>query len=774
MTRPLAALALVLGVVLAVATFVWFVGSDAARGGGESTRAAARAAQPDARPAPATLLAQGPAQPQAAQPGEGQVLRQERRDLGAASISEASSEAGSQDLGVIVLDAQRRPLEGVKVELVRVLGDDDADGPSLLQSAVSDAEGRARLAGGRVLMAGEQLGRFLLLHDVLLDEDSKRWVERDEPADWIELRLPLVGAVDVVVRELDGSVVSDGTRVSLGLIRPDESTDPTLADQRAQVHGATLGGVARFPHVVLGREVEAFAQREVAEAGSRARGAGPRLAFQTATIEVVLGADYPVVFLRAIDSSGAPLANTPIDVSLHELFSWKHFGELTTDASGVFAVDIRDAAFGPRLRVLAEVGDRTLLGSWTPESNLSPGRHDGGDVRLEPIGPLASGRVVWTDGTGADHARVEASVSDQWWFSGDGAMQAKASTLSGADGRFVLEGALLEDEFELAAEKDGHRSRPVAARRGESGWELVLEESLQLSGSIEADPGISVGDFELRLYVFGEEASLEVDMEYETASQWSAPNGLTRSQDGHFAIDDLAPGRYRLEVLLQEEVVAVVEPIELVGDLVLDPIDLRGRVFLHQLELLTAEGDAGSAALQGSFAFRASDADEDADWNTEGFEGVGVAMASTDPFVDVRLRVDGFRAETIEELSGRRVVRLRPALRIRLVLLTEGTLPRYPYLFDVDVRDEHDSVARPAGSAHFTQENREVVLDVSHAGTLNVRWHLERRGGNYAIGSHVLSEHSRTIEVLDVAGEQVFELELDGAALTRLAERPPF
>jgi len=121
---------------------------------------------------------------------------------------------------------------------------------------------------------------------------------------------------------------------------------------------------------------------------------------------------------------------------------------------------------------------------------------------------------------------------------------------------------------------------------------------------------------------------------------------------------------------------------------------------------------------------------------------------------------------------------LEPALRVRVVLRTDGELPAPPYVFDCELKQGEVSVGEPQGMHWFTDVNREIAFLVSEPGPVRVLWHLERRlegpGFGGAIGGDVLQEHEVEIEVQDVPREQVFTVDLDGAALTELAHDPPW
>ena len=139
--------------------------------------------------------------------------------------------------------------------------------------------------------------------------------------------------------------------------------------------------------------------------------------------------------------------------------------------------------------------------------------------------------------------------------------------------------------------------------------------------------------------------------------------------------------------------------------------------------------------------------------------------------VDVELGARGFRGVRLEGLRGERVVELQEGLSIRLILRTDGELPRPPiYVKAVLVPADGDSFNGVDWGAPCFDETREIVTKAFAVGRMKVQWVLERRTGVSAMASTTEVQPEQFVDVLDVPGEQVFEIEISAEELARIAE----
>jgi len=142
--------------------------------------------------------------------------------------------------------------------------------------------------------------------------------------------------------------------------------------------------------------------------------------------------------------------------------------------------------------------------------------------------------------------------------------------------------------------------------------------------------------------------------------------------------------------------------------------------------------------------------------------------------IDVWVRADGYRSDIAYSVVGTREIHLSTPLRLRLALNTTGPVPKAPYTFDIALEQDGVSVGQHVGPQTFTDDNRELTYTVATPGRVRVRWHLEWRRDNGAIGGNVLQDQETDIDVRDVPDEQAFRIDLDGKALAQLAANPPF
>jgi hypothetical protein len=149
-------------------------------------------------------------------------------------------------------------------------------------------------------------------------------------------------------------------------------------------------------------------------------------------------------------------------------------------------------------------------------------------------------------------------------------------------------------------------------------------------------------------------------------------------------------------------------------------------------------------------------------------------IPSPHPELDVDLAVEGCCLQPLEGVAGRRVVSLREALPVRLVLRTDGVLPPP----NVVIRA---TLARPGatwaeldwGGAGFDASG-EVVTRARDTGRMKVHWMVEDERGSAWNLISVDVRPEQFVEVLDTPVEQVFEIEIPAAELERIARSPAF
>ncbi len=315
-----------------------------------------------------------------------------------------------------VVDTAGRPVAGLPLVVTRELPAPPpadrhlADSPGTALTATTDAEGRASFADLRRFLR-EPSPEWTLVHDVTFEEPPALLLTHALlEADTIVSVQPPFGSIEVRASELDGTRARDVSKVTLSLVRRDEGRDPLTAFQRPSFSREAPEGVARFPFVELGRAWDASMRRNASDVVSRAGGDGPLRQGESVVLEVVLGADHPVLALRAVDRAGTPFASVRLAIERFEFFGSSQRFELETDAHGVFTIDREKGwFFGGTLLVTHTASDGAVHSGYANlESSNESGLQEGGDVVLEPAGVLVAGRVVDELGRGVEGARVAA------------------------------------------------------------------------------------------------------------------------------------------------------------------------------------------------------------------------------------------------------------------------------------------------------------------------------------------------------------------------------
>jgi hypothetical protein len=373
--------------------------------------------------------------------------------------------------------------------------------------------------------------------------------------------------------------------------------------------------------------------------------------------------------------------------------------------------------------------------------------------------------VVYPSGGTVAEADVVAG-DDGGWFGESTQVRVK----TGADGRFELRGLWHADEFDLRAEQGGRRSEKIRAHQGEDGLELVLVPRHSVSGRLAVDEGIDARAVRFQLQPV-DGAPFDVDRRHDRSRDFhDAFLTSMLSDPAGFQLEPVLGGTYTLRCSLEGTELARTGPFALDADLDLGTIDLRGRI--QGCEILLRGAD-DPASLRGKAVWNASGS---AEKHQIDFEGERVRIQAPTLPIDVVLVPRGYRLEHLEGVGERSEVDLEPALRVRIVLLTDGEFPAPPYTFGCELRQNDQSVGEAQGADAFDAQNREIAFSCSAVGKVKVGWHLERSfegaGFGGAVGGGVLDGHEVEIDVRDEAAEQIFRVSLEGALLADLMRAP--
>jgi hypothetical protein len=572
--------------------------------------------------------------------------------------------------------------------------------------------------------------------------------------DVVRFELPPGGALEIVVREIDGSAAPEGSPVKLRLAKdPEQLLEASALERDAR----TSGGRVSFGWVELGREWEALAWRPKGSSAATVRFARPSMLGERVEIELVLGAESAVVSYRVLTPELEAFANTRLVREQVGLLGNIDRAEVVTDEHGRFTLDARASDFEPDSFALSWTsyhGEHHFSARAKRPTATTPGWIDGGDIVLEDEPMMCSGRVLERDGSPAAKATVTLGDAVRWG-------SPPRTITCDEQGRFEERGVWPQEALTLHASLDGRESQPQSVRPPAHDVELVLTHTCTLSGQLLVDKGVdpSVVQF---VRDHGDGTRTPIDREQRQLFAW----GNQESDWQVFRLRPLAPGPLDLVLMLDDFELARLTGLQLSGDLDLGQIDLRGKLRVLEIELVASEPDA---TLEGDATWRLSDGGTPRQVN---FQHSPLRIVTPVAPLDVDLRVRGYRRATFERLNANTRHVLQPPLRVRLELRSSDELPKPPLHFEAELYDGVATVSAPAGPRYFTPTRNTLELAVGAPGSFRVLWRLERHfegdGFGGATAAHVLEQHSVMLEVRDVPGVQEFVLELPAGALAGL------
>jgi hypothetical protein len=670
----------------------------------------------------------------------------------------------SDDLLVRVVDPVGAPVAGVALRLradARV-----APAPTAPPQLTTDADGRARFTHVRsslALLARASDGMpWMLTHEIPFENPPSITLDATKLAEPVVVSVvPFHGAIEIHVRCVDGTNALDGSRVQLLLLGEEDLASALPPRSTRDWSADTHGGSALFPCVELGRTWDVLVSAPGSQVRTHVRAKGPIGARARESIDVVLGADHPVIAYRAVDKQRKPLPNVEVEVTRDHVlsFGFNEKSRRRTDRDARFLVEVENGRGMNREQLLVSCRPSEnvdLFARAAIPSSLVNGLNEGGDVVLLPPPLLAEGVVK--DGAGERAAGavvyLNAGQHPRMTF-GDQQEASDASVECDAQGHFEFRGMFTASQLDLWATKAGSRSPKTRVDQGARDVVLTLSKFFTLSGRLLLDPGVDANRASIQLT---DPKHREVSCRVQ---KWS--------DGGRFTTTPVPSGTYDITWSFADVRIAERLQVDVSHDVDLGEIDARGR--FHDTEIVLV-GVPDASKLRGGIAWRASGSQDK--WNDRGFERSPIHIVTAASPIDVWVRADGYRSDIAYGVVGTREIQLTAPLRVRLSLNTTGPIPKAPYTFDIALDQDGVSVGQHAGPQTFTDENRELVYSVAAPGRVRVRWHLEWRRDSGAIGCNVLQDQETEIEVRDVPEEQLFRIDLDGKALTRLATNPPF
>lgn len=522
-------------------------------------------------------------------------------------------------------------------------------------------------------------------------------------------------------------------------------------------------GVARFPHVGLGLELQARVVRSSATgcregAPLKQTGPGPAAPGQEVVFRFEAPPPIPVLSGRIVDAQGSPLGERWFFFTLSEYKPTDSRPNFRTDDTGRFRLPLHRHTRKARLVVIdLEGGSNPPLGGSKGFSIPSPGKGtDLGDVRLEALPLVAGGTVVDQEGkplpgvSVSIHGRLPA-VDFEGTFS--------LRTRSDTEGRFWLYYPLEPCEYQIMAVSPGYATGKQQAVVGAHEICFVLGGQAGLEGSLLLPEGADADRFKVILdrLVMGKMQS----------------DGLHLSVDreGRFSRKRANPGLISLRIelaLFGRRTIHRVDGFLLEADKVnrdprLQQIDLRDKVQVVELELvdtlgLPVSGARLAARLGGEQRFK--DLSPDRDLLPPGNH-------------EILISAPGYRQTVIKVPPSRQMIVLQKGLDVRLGL--EPPLPLLEPGFEVmfvlhrqgsqglpDILeragDIRNAVAFCLGPGQY-----DVIVRISHA-TESIS------GERHRSSTGLRATDPAWIEVEERPGPQVFPLRLDLEALSRAME----
>lgn len=631
-----------------------------------------------------------------------------------------------ESMTVEVVDADGAPASGILVRYFSYRTEADAFG---LVEDRTDAHGIAKLEQLQfydpIKQAGVRRGVGLALPGV--DPPIQHFLREETPAH-LRFQLPPTATVHLRAFRHDGSSFPDGTEVSLqatdmgdlGTLFRDRSFQEDLLmghDRRPLSGGKASFQVALHQELRFGLHLPHHRHSVIDEAP------GPTRAGEEMDLELRLEEAPCWVVGRMLDGNGDPLREVFHNGRLH---THDGSGPLTfdTDMDGNFRIPIEsrqvrspydeedDEAYR-RIIFRAEPQDGiALVGTIVLDRDLEPGENSVGDIRLE-TDLLLQGQVVDAQGMGVPRARIiakwHANAGDAFRGKKVGAPFGTTRTFrTDAEGRFEVRSAEPAGLMMLNVQAKGFLNQSLAMDPGQSDVRIVMEGQTLNSVRVTLPEGMSTE--QLRIVMLRDNG----------ADSWK---NTIWFRDGVGSMERLASGTYLLEARLRgshtllESVPDVIVQPGSPQDPRLDPLDLRARITMMDLEVL---GTDGLPVESYSYALAEKSIN---DW--QGIRDAIFPVPSSMETIEVWTE-DSLR-ETIPVRAGRQEVRLRAARSLVVRIGEDFQLQESESLLlraKIPGTESQDLPVRPG---------MELTLHYHDAGTLELSMFslTERDGGTF-------------------------------------------
>jgi hypothetical protein len=422
------------------------------------------------------------------------------------------------------------------------------------------------------------------------------------PSEWptkvVDYQVPAFGSVRMVLQGYEGEPYLKSTpcfiqrhEVDTGFYRQVHGLNPVPA--RDPMQQRSTDGVAIFSFVGLGLELEGGALLDASNRPYETYFQGP--VKQGEQVEAVVWADHvrPSVRFRVLDETGEPIRDQRID-SLTTYASGgsntRGYADLRSNAEGLVSYIVTtpvgpDAPGVMTLNLSCKQNDQELVSDLVLPTNLSEGVNDLGDVILSGLPILISGRVLDAQGAPAPGVRLHVMAE----FSNEDYREIGGGThRTDSEGQFLIRGRSEAPKIVFYTGATNNLDVETRVDPGTTGIEVRLNPVYSVSGSLLLDEKILPTSILLR--------TGPLDYAAEQGIPFGAPRAQAQA-DGSFVLKvaDSSPVSLLITDRVSGAMLKVIPQITPSSDPeFVDPqlrqIDLRGQLYQYYLSFVDSEG----------------------------------------------------------------------------------------------------------------------------------------------------------------------------------------
>lgn len=601
--------------------------------------------------------------------------------------------------------------------------------------------------------------------EVLVDVDAEDLEEEKV------VTLARGGKVTVRVLDIDGRPFPRPVDIHLQSYDSESGVPKRFTPHAKDGHtvATTIKSEAVFERIGAGLQLVVAAQLDGSKNWFVGTGAGPVSVDEPAVIEIRQNVQRPELVFHLVDPDGEPLASIDVNCvqrDISEKRSSDRSRRLKTDALGVLRYTLSSGPLGTLQARALEIRYKPSRNEpeWRASADLSQdypmGSHDLGSLTMTTPRLLAAGEVVAPGGQSVGGAEVKLYVKREDSRPGRirWRLERGTETQTSPDGSFEIYGPPSGLAMELRATHPDYLQGKLPGISGGTEHSIILDAGRSLEGRVEVDDPAMYDHLAVSFIPEGAEAGVGRSWSRGSRRVGVDPDGsfefaAMQTQRGNLRITDM-----RNSVLLHQ--INAVEPW-LDGtrpDGRLDPIDLRGQIDVLQLSFTDIAGDPikearYSVTLPGS---------EEAWW---GVARSGEAELFVPPGgVDILVRTNGYREQTLYGVVGDRTIRLETAIQLRFEL-RPATLAR-EYDLEIRTRGIGDGPSVQPSVMRFSKSSS-ADATAPRAGTvqvfLRVRWKNENGGTQARYVNFGSLGRRLDVEIHESTGVQIVPIQINRA-----------